>query len=89
MQKIWYEPHPVSPERKAELRAQGYSIVDVEFAPADWIEKSAELADESGGDDFPDDEAMRTAIEKATGKAPHHRTGRDKLIEQYKAIGDA
>lgn len=32
-QKIAYEPHPVSPERKAELRAQGYKIIDAKFAP--------------------------------------------------------
>ncbi len=32
--KIAYEPHPVSPERKAELRAQGFRIVDARFAPA-------------------------------------------------------
>lgn len=30
-----YEPHPVSPERKAELQAKGYRIVDARFAPAD------------------------------------------------------
>lgn len=34
-QKIAYEPHPVSAERKAELRAQGYTILDARFAPAD------------------------------------------------------
>jgi hypothetical protein len=34
MTKIAYEPHPVSPERKAELVAQGFRIVDVAFAPA-------------------------------------------------------
>lgn len=28
-----YEPHPVSAERKAELRAQGYKILDARFAP--------------------------------------------------------
>ena len=33
--KIIYEPHPVSPERKAELRAQGFKIIDAVFAPAD------------------------------------------------------
>lgn len=33
---IHYEPHPVSPERKAELRAQGFKIVDARFAPSDW-----------------------------------------------------
>ncbi len=32
---IWYEPHPVTPERKAELRAKGFAIVDVLFKPAD------------------------------------------------------
>lgn len=32
--KIVYEPHPVSPERKAELRAQGFKIIDARFAPA-------------------------------------------------------
>lgn len=31
--KIAYEPHPVSPERKAELRAAGYKIIDVRFKP--------------------------------------------------------
>lgn len=33
--KIIYEPHPVTPKRKAELRAQGYRIVDIRFKPAD------------------------------------------------------
>lgn len=31
---IAYEPHPVSPERKAELRAQGLRIIDIQFQPA-------------------------------------------------------
>jgi hypothetical protein len=30
---VIYEPHPVSPERKAELLAQGYRIVDAIYAP--------------------------------------------------------
>ncbi len=30
---IHYEPHPVSPARKAELIAQGFRILDVKFAP--------------------------------------------------------
>ncbi|MDV7209910.1 HeH/LEM domain-containing protein [Azotobacter beijerinckii] len=33
-QKIIYEPHPVAPERKAELRAQGFKILDARFRPA-------------------------------------------------------
>ena len=34
---VVYEPHPISSERKAELVAQGYRIVDAKFAPADAI----------------------------------------------------
>jgi hypothetical protein len=30
---IHYEPHPVSRDRKAELRALGFNIVDAKFAP--------------------------------------------------------
>ena len=33
MKPIAYEPHPVTPERKAELIAQGYKILDARFAP--------------------------------------------------------
>lgn len=33
VRKIKYEPHPVSAERKAELRAEGFKIVDARFAP--------------------------------------------------------
>jgi len=32
---VIYEPHPVTPERKAELRAGGYKIIDARFAPDD------------------------------------------------------
>lgn len=31
--QIWYEPHPVTAERKAELRAQGFRILDAAFQP--------------------------------------------------------
>jgi len=33
----WYEPHPVSPARKAELMAAGYRILDAIFAPPGWV----------------------------------------------------
>jgi len=39
---IWYEPHPVSPERKKELRALGYKIMDVQFKPKDAEQAEAE-----------------------------------------------
>lgn len=31
--QVHFEPHPVTPERKAELRAQGLKIIDARFAP--------------------------------------------------------
>lgn len=34
MAKIIYEPHPISPARKAKLQAEGYKIIDAIFAPA-------------------------------------------------------
>jgi len=37
--EVIYEPHPVSPERKAELRAEGYKIIDARFAPVTPIRK--------------------------------------------------
>lgn len=43
--KIAYEPHPVSPERKRELREQGFRIVDQRFKP-----KSIEEAKPHGGE---------------------------------------
>ena len=41
-QKIAWEPHPVSRERKAELRAQGFTIIDARFKPADDVLPDAE-----------------------------------------------
>ena len=35
---VWYEPHPVTVERKAELRAKGFVILDAVFMPADHIQ---------------------------------------------------
>lgn len=32
-EKIIYEPHPVTPERKEELRNKGYKIIDAAYAP--------------------------------------------------------
>ena len=33
--EVIYEPHPVTTERKAELRAAGYQILDARFKPAE------------------------------------------------------
>lgn len=34
---VYYEPHPCSDERKVELRAKGYQVVDAKFKPVDWV----------------------------------------------------
>lgn len=35
--QIIYEPHPVTPERKTELRAAGYKVIDAQFAPEGYV----------------------------------------------------
>jgi hypothetical protein len=85
---VAYEPHPVTPERKAELRKQGLKIIDVIFAPAGAAAAEPLLSGQSGlvdGDTFSDDQ-LRELITEATGKAPHHKLGREKLIDQFNAI---
>lgn len=46
---IWYEPHPVSPERKRELVAQGFRIIDARYQPRTGgeavVQADAEQAD--------------------------------------------
>lgn len=39
--EVIYEPHPVSPERKAELVKAGYKIRDAAYAPAAEAAKAA------------------------------------------------
>lgn len=43
---IVYEPHPISPERRAELLNAGYRIVDAVYAPtgAQPVKSVAELS---------------------------------------------
>ncbi|AMX20177.1 hypothetical protein IEC338SC_3062 [Acinetobacter pittii] len=35
-QKVIYEPHPVTEERKRELKGKGYKILDAAFKPDDF-----------------------------------------------------
>lgn len=48
-QKIAYEKHPVSPERKKELRDKGFKIIDAQFAPDDYDHPEPIKAGKSGG----------------------------------------
>ncbi len=50
-EKIIYEPHPVTPERKAELRAMGFKIIDARFAPEGY-EYPEELKPQEDGQAF-------------------------------------
>lgn len=55
--KTIYEKHPVSPERKAELRAKGYKIIDARFAPGKQEQADHDKADHDkadGGQDAKD-----------------------------------
>lgn len=46
--KVIYEKHPVTPERKAELREQGYKVLDARFDP-NPVEAKAERKPEKKG----------------------------------------
>lgn len=49
-EKIVYEKHPVTAERKAELRQKGYKIIDAKFAPDDYKHPEPMKKGHSGGD---------------------------------------
>lgn len=51
--KVWYEPHPVKPERKAELRKRGFQIIDAIFMPEGY---------ENPGDDGEPDGAKKATV---------------------------
>lgn len=49
-EKVIYEKHPVTAERKAELRQKGYKIIDAKFAPDDYKHPEPLKKGASGGD---------------------------------------
>ena len=51
--KVWYEPHPLTPERKAELRERGFQIIDAIFMPEGY---------ENPGDDGEPDGAKKATV---------------------------
>lgn len=59
--EIIYEPHPVTPERKAELRAAGYQIIDAIYAPAGYVHPDA-VAPEPKGNKPAKGESKRAAV---------------------------
>jgi hypothetical protein len=74
--KIAYEPHPVSPERKADLVKAGYKIIDARFAPADALPVGETEADAHRDNKATDDAGKaelaeaRADYEAKLGKRP-------------------
>lgn len=66
-EKLIYEKHPVSPERKAELRQKGYKIIDARFAPDDY--EHPEPLKETKGSKAGKSAADKKAAEEAELKA--------------------
>lgn len=93
--KIAYEPHPVSEERKAELRAQGYIIIDAQFAPAGDApteaqeEESGSDADSEAGATQGDDKDMLIAELAKRGIHRDRRTSADKLRAELTKVQTA
>lgn len=96
--KIAYEPHPVSAERKAELRAAGYTIIDEIYKPVESAVVQNDTGDqggqggntptssgaEGGGDGSDDDE--KPDPDKANSNNPADLT-KKQLIEALKNLG--
>ncbi|GLO38942.1 hypothetical protein PPUN15366_05860 [Pseudomonas putida] len=61
-EKIIYEHHPVTAERKGELRRKGYKIIDASFAPADY--ESPEPIKIVKPSDKPSAEALKNALDE-------------------------
>jgi hypothetical protein len=85
LDKIAYEPHPVSVERKRELNAKGYRVMDVAFAPKDAKpvlakETKTDIDDDAAKADLA---AARAEYEAKLGKKPFNgwdaKTLREKI----------
>lgn len=100
-QKIAYVVHPVSAKMKQSLRENGMKIVDARFAPEDAKiinpHKKREKAPTpqsqatvvgigtDSGNQF-SEEQLRSAIEAATGKAPHPSAKLETLIDKFNEL---
>lgn len=79
--KIIYEKHPITNERKAELRNMGYTIIDAKFAPKGYEHPLGYKATETTGeyDGMTTDELH--ALAKDRGIKVHANAGKEKVIE--------
>lgn len=74
--EVVYEPHPVTPERKAELRAAGYKIIDARFAPNPKVGRVDQGDDDAAKAGLAD---ARAEYEAKLGKKPWHGWDADEL----------
>jgi hypothetical protein len=72
MQTI-FEPHPVSPERKAELRAQGFKIIDARFAPPGVEDEPQEVISVIVGDMKQNRKPITAEVAASTVRKPRAR----------------
>lgn len=84
-QTIWYEPHPVSSERKAAIRAYGLRIIDAAFKPSDYQNPEIpELLAEHEKQDEPGESEQIAEIKAKLDAASvkyHHKAGLQKPQE--------
>lgn len=87
--KVKYVKHPVTPERKQELRSQGYTILDARFAPDGYAPDEVATSAVQGqptGDELENmtlDELKELA--KELGVRIHANSGAEKFIEAIQA----
>lgn len=91
LNKIAYEPHPVSPKRKAELRTQGFRIVDVRFKPVGAVAPKAAMPVVAPKLTVAELDAKMTVEDlrkllTMRGIAFHGKTGRTRLLEMAKNL---
>lgn len=81
--KYIYEKHPVSKERKAELRSMGYTILDIRYAPDGYVNPlKAESQSVVQSDDLDSLDAEQLhELAKERGVKVHANAGADKVRE--------
>lgn len=86
--KTIYEPHPVSPERKDELRGQGYRIIDARFAPAGYQHPDKGKKDAEGGEKVMTVPQIKEALAAKGIEIPEGVTKRDDLKALLDSAGE-
>lgn len=75
--KVIYEPHPVSEERKRELKGKGYKILDAAFKP-----------DNFENDEFDETDALEAIHELNQELAAENSQLKEALLESEKLVAE-